>query len=1112
MQKNAEIKDILLKEASERIYITKELDIKNALLNDAIMHIASAETHIASVDKSAMAAQMGSSYYRLASNVEVTEFPEEEHSKIKQIKKEIMDNFAPLLIQRIKSQGKWVKVDLSELLGGDTPFYIRLQFKKHILPMENKEQIVNELEGLAPEFSQLVETLEEMDLAPVPYYNIQCEKSYKDPAVQLTQKMLSELAAPVSTGWTGNFVTQQPNLKGYWERMNQEMSDPDPKKFPPLYRTIGASTYSTALRWPAEKIDQIPDMNTLLQGVYFAETNENNSLYSASPQDQKEKKAQWEAFVFSQILPSGEKQSPQDEDKAKILARQKAQVVAERVWKVFGEVPPEKRDIKASVGRGKLEAPYNQFHQNDIRMLLKFLKVPQIRFTSTPRARPNGLDMGHIYPPVNFNAESNTYGLDYIRGNCGLKQLKLNLPKFMSLATNARKQINDIYERLAAQKDHPVMQSHTGADNFLFMLQNLPNMQMTTFSPDYDDKIKKQYGSAAPSILNFVRGMLGSLKATKKDADVLNQGPNLFAELVNPTGNGVCFGYQIAKILDVLQYTILKNLPDPVYKVRGRNYATGGISGELMLAVEYAYGVVPNTDIAGGNQESIRALEQAPRPMSGVSPDMVRKTHHYQRFEGTEQFPQMEKKPVYVEQGDAKLAPQIAYIVTHKTGGTHSRPQKGKNFETLEAAMAYMQGLYPQAEGAMETLQQKLYLISLRMDLATKEIRSIVEEAIKLKQAEINEVLGTGIMSETGQDIDESLADLGKEVSSIKEEVQEYDPNYVVEEGHPHHQSVAGLVKEVGQGIPQAAKIVVQLLATENEEIAEYLKENGYKGQFLVDIYNAGGLWNKPFKNVNEFADSVKTWTTFIPWQKEQLTKINLDKFIDSLGQNNPIAEKVVSELIKLKRFDLLDFLEEKGIKGGQLAHDYIHPALGNENLKVFIEVLEQGMQSHQKEDEIFGKKPKEEEFTQEEQNWIKLLGQGVPIAEVLVENLIYSEEGNILEFLRQSNVKGSNLVQLYKSFKVNNVQDFVVAITKLPQYYSWIQSPYPQKQVQVTEKTPQTKETLEFDVYNNPIEEPEKNAENRISKLIKLADKFDNSGYTHIANKIDLLLAKIKD
>jgi len=944
-----EIKKILLKEALSQLESparTLEDIIKENILLDNILHLASI--------KEGMAALTGSSYYQGASNISVQEFPYEEHKRIQGIKKKVSEKFAPLLLQRFRTQKKWTKIDLSEL--GIEPFYIRLAFRKHLLPQENKDQILNELESLAPGLSELTKDFDAKDIPVLPYFNQHCKQGgpgkknakatskYFEAAKSWATGVQSMMQAPVPTAaGQPNFLAQNPRLKEYWDRMVATMEKD--KNFLPFYEVLWRSTYENAVRVPVEQMGDVKERSSLLWATHYVENNEKQTLYRESMEDSDNVKKAWEDFVSGQIeAEMKEKYGDEPDDKIKVLYQNKAKQMTDKIWNIFGVIPPYVRNMNMKLNpenvallneylskldesiqpgvAGKLNSPgatlppYDRLTLDDLKMLLTFLKASSnelpgdIRFNASPIKWPNGIDFEHIYPPVSF--AGGEYELDVDRGNMGTNYLRHHGLKLLASdgpLTGKADQIDQIYAALAGS-DHKVMASHTSADNLLLFLQSLSEKGdwelSSNISTPQISQIKHNYGVEADAILKFMSNLQGS-KTTQLNEQMMTYGPALYKRMTDLGDDGVARGYKLAKILDIIHHTILKNLPDAIYGVSGRNYSTGGVSGELMLAVKYAYSVEPMTDIAGGkkeNYDALKAIEETMPP--GGRAEQVRKTHHYEKIPEGETLTMAPEKTPMTPQGDARIVPELSYFVGQKTGKI-LRPTKGSQiYNTLEEALSFIISKYPQCE---DFINEKLNLLGLRMDYATQQIRDAVYQAINLAQAQINQETG-GLMGESGQTIEQEKAQLDQEMESTKSILKKEDKNYakyMAEEPEAEETLLdmgamedEYLMEQIGQK-NQIAKAVVEVLLNSNRyDLLAKLYKTQYVGKKIEDTLATGMSIDQFFQWVEspEFPYYPGTATP------EQLDELSPGEAVPPPGFNIGGKESsTVSRLVKLANY-----------------------------------------------------------------------------------------------------------------------------------------------------------------------------------------------------------------
>lgn len=606
-------KDLLLKEAESRVkqpVFIKEAAIKEEMLSDALLQLAFSEDE--NLEKEAMAALTGSSYYAGATNVEVYEFPEEEKSRISAIKKNIKERFQHLLQTRLKDQGgKWTKIDLGQL--GIDPFYVRLRFVKHLLPA-NSDPVLKELEDAAPGFSELAKHFDEVNLSVAPYENRTLRQGPRDaqnpnlvePAKKWFTRMLAPFYAPASNELGINFPTLNPLLKNYWTGLLEYSEDNN--AIPPFSQNIQASSYSSAIKVPWERREQVKNPNSLIWAIHYLENKEGHSLYKSFPEGSENAYQAWKTFVnsiYNARMKEIEGENPSS--KTQLRYQQKANYVTDKVWNVYGVIPPDVRNIEKKLNTSQVNAlneylkkingveiqsgewgakgkptklnapgrrlpPYDRLSSDELHLLLDFFGTgettpAEIRVNASPRLWPNGLDLHHIYPPVTYDYE---YGLDYDRGNFGTNHLRHSLTTIIDILDNKANEIHTVYDQLKNNSDHPIMKSHTAADNLLFFFQNLPTMPINAAMPE--SEIPSSDDVEGSMAARFVSQLLGNDKTPTLNKNVLTQGKYLFKKMLSKEEDNIPLGYKLAKITDYLLYTIFDNIEDPTFPGVSRNY------------------------------------------------------------------------------------------------------------------------------------------------------------------------------------------------------------------------------------------------------------------------------------------------------------------------------------------------------------------------------------------------------------------------------------------------------------------------------------------------------------------------------------------------------------
>jgi len=179
--------------------------------------------------------------------------------------------------------------------------------------------------------------------------------------------------------------------------------------------------------------------------------------------------------------------------------------------------------------------------------------------SSYRRKWPDGFGLDHIYPPIKL--KDGNYFLDFNRGNLGNKYLRKNMMKMVGLDgifSDYGDDIDRVYQSLVANNpDHPILKSHTGADNLLFFLQEVGRngTKGKSLPKDYVDRMKVKLGPKAEPILDFVSRLMGS----STDKNALTYGEDLYNKITQLGEDGTALGYKLAKLLDIIAYSILEN-------------------------------------------------------------------------------------------------------------------------------------------------------------------------------------------------------------------------------------------------------------------------------------------------------------------------------------------------------------------------------------------------------------------------------------------------------------------------------------------------------------------------------------------------------------------------
>jgi len=875
-----DIKEILLKEACTKTEsfdiqpMIKEAEAKEAILSDGLLHIAY-------LDKESMGAYGGCTRYRAAVNLTVDECPIEDHKRLQLIKENIAENFAPLLIQRLNTESGMIIIDLTKDLKID-PNYLRLVFTKHLLPIDSADTVKDELDQMAPGFSKLVDMLDNIGCPALPYYSKKCveggpgasqQKMYYPKIKEWAEKINSQLMAAQGQN---DFLKQNPSLKAYWQRFLFDL-EKMPDTFPPVFQRLA----SGAIKYPMSKLWDVNSRDELLWAVHHTEEDNYNGMYSPNEKESQNKKEEWTKFVTNYFKP---KIDAEEDIKRKAILIKKQSSVIEKVWNIFGTIPQSQRNLSDLIkAQSKRSYPkdvemYKQLTQEELKLLLTFLKAPELRFHAQPIKRPNGFDMPHIYPPMLYG--KGAFTLDPEQGNMGLKFMSAHMDVLAGQASILEKQselIDSIYSEMQKNaSDHPIMKSHTSADNLLFFMQSLQQNGMpSTLSeyPDFVAQIKQTYGPQADQVLKFVGNLLGRVRGPDIQNNILQYGPKLHNLTTKQGADGAMLGYKLGKILDMLDYVVLKYLPEEefaIYKVKDRNYSHAGVSGQIFVGVRGAYRV-DIKDIAAGKEENKELLEY--NKPTGAEYGMVSKTHL--PVPGEQSLPQMESAPVYNEWGKAKITSKAEYVLTQSSRAMSSTATQGTlrtlgRFDSLEEALSALQSAYPDAQ---KFIEDRLNLIGQRLDLATKNIHAAVLKSIELKQSIIQQKIGKGIVDESGQNLTNAVNQKEKDILLISEQIQsdesleEMPEEQEVESVQPaqteqtyYQNDPYSLASEIAQD-NGVSKQIADYFAGQNDIIfLNYLKNNSMVGNELQKLwYSFWEIQNKKglFASLTDFKDLI---------------------------------------------------------------------------------------------------------------------------------------------------------------------------------------------------------------------------------------------------------------
>ena len=460
----------------------------------------------------------------------------------------LMDNFKSYLLKEALSRFSVHDLQIKQKL-----------FKENIerLASFGEDKVHAELNRLSPGLGEFFDRLD----VPVLSYHSTLQKSSQSDLYDLANKILAKLAHQVKTvAGQKNFPSHSKNLKDYWQKMASDLQGSD---WPRLSYTTEARSYDSALSFPANRWKEM-SVAQLLWAVWFCEKNENKKL----------DKFEWFDFVNEMVG---------------------KHPAADRVWKIFGKIPLDKRDMDGGLNqRNVIKQPYDQLDKIDLYLLLRHWNPEwnkaRLRFKASPRFFPNGHDLPHIYPPLLWN--DGKYGLDFTHGNLGLRHCRRNIGKIIKQDFLQQADlINRIYEQLLENHpDHPIVKSHTSADNLLFLLQDLPNVshnQLAELGKEIGSeavrRIKSEHGQFANPMLAFIRRLLKcDLSVKRSDQEnVVENADELYLLLTHQNGDSI-LGYQIAKLMDLIKFVLIRHQARDVYPQKGKKRKEATVMDRLV--------------------------------------------------------------------------------------------------------------------------------------------------------------------------------------------------------------------------------------------------------------------------------------------------------------------------------------------------------------------------------------------------------------------------------------------------------------------------------------------------------------------------------------------------
>jgi len=978
-EQELQFRSALVKTASKEIALKEqELEFRHNLVRHAML-------------KSALGLQSGSVPYRAATNLVVEDFPFEDHPQISAIKSAIEEAFSPQMVQRMMIAGKPenLKINVQDIMkqhastsGGnvknvDTPFYIRLKFTKTLLPPATADSIKQHIEKTCPALLPLMDEMDSLDLAPLPFYAKE-EKNDKKGLEELAQTMAAHSNMKIGLVW--NNILKSINSGGEYKNIVQQWS---------------RATYPSAIQEPIERVGNLRHKNDLLRAIWYAETP-NAGAKTGYPEHKLNKDA-LKAIIDEHYKKMKNPYKSENVDN-ETVNQSIADKTYEKIVKVF-DLPPEQRDIAVYLGtvpRTGSEAQkeawrkkqqeiiniYSDLHQPELRFVLQAMRLGNaplktIRYHAVPRKYPNGIDVPHIYPPIKW--EDGKYALDVENGNLGLRELKRNAQVLGDFIGKHSDKIMEAFEQLTNyNKQHPVMLSHTSADNLSILLDQLSGYGMPAQTPFNKIKfpgseyfknelqeIATQYGSnVATWIAEFLAAEFKEKKKSDEDvsaeksktsfeqkkqeikdyalklssANMANPKTARFASLLlkaSPRGPKVNermfdevedlyqkiskLGYPLAKLMDYLRYVIEEKTPDPVRGTRGRNYAAAGQSGEIMIAVQYAYNAKVE-DITHGVEENAEIMDSVLNKQL-VRLNMLRKTVNLPS--NVQEAPTMPLPQGKVSKYRmAKLVPDLRYIVTQKTGAMHrgteykirgitdkdTKKMEGQenvyeeNYasSTLDGALERLENLYPQAS---DMLADELHILRLRMEVVEKRIMQSIQNAIEIRLAQMSQNAEPVIVQDaTNIDqpsvVDDSYVD---QVDEMEKEIEEIKPQYAspVEEEIPFEEDTEkGQLPHFDSPQVSCPKCKSQYFMISDDSASNNLVEQ-------MNCNHCGFAWTEPAGPKNYDNTTV---------QPQDLLKY----FVDTLIMNDKFKlVKLLNNLLSsypLFKLELLNIINTQGM------------------------------------------------------------------------------------------------------------------------------------------------------------------------------------------------------
>lgn len=632
----------------------------------------------------------------------------------------------------------------------NSPFYLRMKFTKSIIPPGGEDYANARLADINQGLPALVKHIDQLaHLGDLPYY-AKVEKNDRTAFIDMAKSMYEWYSAQ----------GHNERLAKYWYGVLQNASS-NQKQWNAPWKVLEKVGYANSVRVPIDEIYSIRDKIQLLRALYYAEnapTSEGVYKVNMAALIEKLKKEYANKAHTKDEYSIFQNKSP---EKVQEVYQSLAVPTIEKLTAIFS---------KPYAMRTKEEI--DSLTQTDLRYALLSMynvktsqPLSELRYHAKPRAYPNGLDQQYIYPPMVY--KDGAYQLDHDNGNLGYKEIKNRLYDLYHLFLTQGNNIETIYEQIEAEHpDHPIMKNHTSGDNVAMMIQKIKNMSTEQF--------QELLKSKAP-------------KGTKKDEAVMSYG-NSMKNMIEK------YGFQYAKLMDLINYEMIKAFPDDRLGVHGSNRSNAGISGEIMIAVQYAYNARLE-DIAHYDEENKQILDSVINKQIAQY-EMIRKSIKAPHIHDPNvQLPTSGKKITPKIEGKvAKLIPQLRYIVGQKSsktgpmrGSTYKVHQEtGKNIyeplyqtTTFEAAISKLENLYPQV---FDMLADDIEILKLRLDVAEMKIKEAIQEAIDIKNAQaggeiitLTDATGMPVMEQEQQIVEKEIAisDAMPEYSESSETVEE---------------------------------------------------------------------------------------------------------------------------------------------------------------------------------------------------------------------------------------------------------------------------------------------------------------------------------------------------